>query len=73
MNCCDAGAYLELAIVFGIFCIALAKDDPYKSVVEPDLLSEGVPLTLANGPASKPASFPEPLDSASLSSPATKL
>ena len=55
--------------MLGMLCVALAKDDPYKSVVEPDLLSEG----LANGPASKLASFPEPLDSASLSSPATKL
>ena len=59
--------------MFGMLCVALAKDDPYKSVVEPDLLSEGVLVTLANGPASKLISFPEPLDSASLSSPATKL
>src|SRR4051812_49155629 len=46
--------------------------DPYKSDCDPVLLKEGVPDTLANGPASV-ASFADPLDSASLSSPATKV
>ena len=61
------GAYLELAPVAGKPCV----DPPYRSDCDPVRLMDGVLVTLAKGPVS--ASLPEPFDSASLSSPATKL
>ena len=56
-----------------IGCAPTAGYDPYKSDMDGERLTVGVPVTLAKGPTSASGPFPDAEEAASLSSPATKL